>query len=201
MQGISDATSCSTCLVTIAFWRDVVAGEWQLREGVDPQAVWRTEAVDVERALAVVRGEAFTAEVEATGSVWITLGRIAAFSPIDVQAHACRIQARALSRSCAARIERRQWLMGAAKVAATEPESRRRCGRTMDVIKKVLDRELAAAVVEQRYDLLHGDPWPTGVLRALDGVAEADGRRMLATFGGRVPSASRLRALTKRAMP
>lgn len=199
-QGLATPSeTASICPVTIAFWRDVLAGEWLIRAYESGHDNPSPCGFDPSRSQAVVRGEAITPEVEATGTVWVTLGRVAASSPIAIQAHACRVQARALNRlTVSIRSARGLWLAGAADVAATESEARRRCGRTVDRLKKVFDRELTAASMELRYDLLHGDPWPTGVLEELNGVDAPTGRRAIAAFGSRVPSASQLRALVVR---
>ena len=118
---------------------------------------------------------------------------------MDLQARACRIQGRALSRLVAdVRTEaRRKWLAGAAELAASDEEARRRRSRTAHAMQLVFDREVGAASVELKYELSLGDPWPTGVLEVLVGVDEPVGRRALGGFR-QVPTAALLRAAIKR---
>lgn len=173
-------------------------GEWLIRARESRTADARGD-IDQTRAQAVVRGEAVTQEIEVTGAVWDTLGKIAASSPVDLQAHACRVQARSLLRSANdIKLARRLWAAGAAELAATEPEAQRTRSRTAHALVLVFDRELDAARVEQHYALSLGNLWPTGVLTELVDVADTDGRRVLRSFKGRVPTAGTLRAALNR---
>jgi hypothetical protein len=186
----------SMAVPLVPFWRDLVQGEALIHaseSGRRAPLLVGTRAGDSERALAVVRGEAVTVEVEELGGdVWSTLGRIAAASPRELQAHACRVQARLFCYMKRPPGARRAWVAGATEFAATDAEAQRRCCRTARALLLLLDREVEAAEVELRYTLPLGDPWPTGVLKRLVGVAESDGIRVLQVFRGRVPTATML---------
>lgn len=181
----------------LAFWRDVMMGEALLRlceSRADRCDICKADLA-AQRAMAVVRGEAVSAEVEVAGDVWLTFGRVAASTPRDLVAHACRIQARRLCRTMQSGADsstaRRAWSIGAADLTS---------GRSPHALRLILDREVVAAALEDRYGLMRCDPWPTGVLTVLSDVAESDGFRVLELFRarGQVPTATVLqRAIRK----
>jgi hypothetical protein len=86
------------------------------------------------------------------------------------------------------------WSIGAADLTSSRRD------RTPHALRLMLDREVMAAALEDRYGLMRCDPWPTGVLAVLSDVAESDCFRVLELFRarGQVPTATVLqRALRK----